>query len=183
MKKILFVCAMLLATAAFSQTEKGGFLVGGGISLLTGEGSSQFAIDPNFGFLVANNFMLGGRVSYDRQNLGNIKTTQFGVGPFARYFVGQTTTKPFAVAEFDFISSTTKNGNSPDIKSNGTRFLFGLGFAAFVNNTVAVEGITGYTYSKFRDVDGSGGFTLRLGFGIYFNNNHMKDLKKNVVGE
>lgn len=183
MKKLLFAVAFLLSIVANAQTEKGAFLLGGGFSLVTGEGSNQFAIDPNFGMLVADNFMFGGRVSYNSQKLGNVQTNQFGIGPFARFFFGQTSTKPFAVTEFDFLSSTTKSGNAGTIKSNGTRFLIGLGFAAFINQTIAVEGVSGYTHSKFKDVDGSGGFTLRLGFGIYFNNKTVKDLKKNVMGQ
>jgi hypothetical protein len=58
-----------------------------------------------------------------------------------------------------------------------------MGFAAFINETVAVEGISGYRYSKFSDVDGVSGFALRFGFQIYLNNNSMKDLKKNVIGQ
>jgi hypothetical protein len=184
MKKIqLLSIICLLAAAANAQTEKGGFTVSGGLGLQTGESASQVVFNPSFGFFVADNFLLGGFISGNFEKLGETKTNQFGIGPFARYYIGKAATKPFVVTEFDFLSRTTKETGAPDIKTNGTRFLFGLGFAAFINENIAVEGITGYNYSKFKDVDGSGGFTLRLGFGLYFNKRHIKDLKTNVVGE
>lgn len=183
MRTSLLVLLLLLSIFSFAQTEKGSVLVGGGFAMRTGEGSSQFLFNPTVGVFVANNFMFGGTVSYNAEKLGELKSNEFGIGPFARYYFGTANTKPFVVSEFDFVTSNTKQSStSTEIKSNGTRFLFGLGFAAFVNETIAVEGISGYSYSKFKNVDGNSGFTLRLGFGIYFNRRSTSDLKKNVMG-
>lgn len=181
MKKLILVFAVALSLQVQAQTEKGGFTVNGGIGLQTGESSSRFSLNPSFGYFVANNFLLGGALNAEFTKLGEVKTNTFGIGPFARYYIGQATTRPFVVTEVDFLTSTTKDDNT-DIKATGTRFLIGLGFAAFVNENVAVEGVSGYTYSKFQDVDGSGGFTLRLGFGLYFNRRSIRDLKTNVMG-
>ena len=183
MQKILACSLVLLSTLAFGQTEKKSVYAGGGFALRTGEGSSQFSLNPTIGYFFADNFALGGTVSYDGQKLGAVTNNSFGIGPFARYYFGKTATKPFAVTEFDFLSTTAKQANASTIKTNGTRFLIGLGFAAFINETVAVEGITGYSYANFKDADGSGGFVLRLGFGLYFNKNSAKTLKTNVIGE
>jgi hypothetical protein len=174
---------MFVSSISFAQTEKGSVLVGGGFAMRTGEGSSQFSFNPTVGYFFANNFSLGGTMVFNSETLGELKSTEFGIGPFARYYFGTANTKPFVVSEFDFVTSNTKQSNtSNEIKSNGTRFLLGLGFAAFVNETVAVEGLSGYSYSKFKDVDGSSGFVLRLGFGLYFNRRSAKDLKTNVMG-
>jgi len=184
MRTSLFVLMLLVSSSSFAQTEKGSVLVGGGFAMRTGEGSSQFLFNPTVGYFFGNNFALGATLAFNSEKLGELKSTEFGIGPFARYYFGTANTKPFVVSEFDFVSSNTKQSStSNEIKSNGTRFLIGLGFAAFVNETVAIEGISGYTYSKFKDVDGSGGFTLRLGFGLYFNRRSAKDLKTNVMGD
>lgn len=184
MKKILLAGMLLAASFAHAQTEEKSVLVGGGFSLQTGSGNSQFTLNPTVGYFVADNFLVGGTLAFNTQKLGTVKTTEFGIGPFARYYFGNTNTKPFLVGEFDFLSSKTKQtSTSNEIKNNGTRFLIGLGFAAFVNETVAVEGVSGYSFSKFKNVDGNGGFNLRLGFGIYFNRRSAKDLKTNVMGK
>lgn len=184
MKKILLAGMLMATTFAQAQTEKNSVLIGGGFALQTGSGNSQFSINPTVGVFAADNFLLGGTLSFNNQKLGSVKSSEFGIGPFARYYFGNTSTKPFVVGEFDFLSSKTKQSSTAsEIKTNGTRFLIGLGFAAFVNETVAVEGVSGYSYNKFKNVDGNGGFTLRLGFGIYFNRRTTKDLKTNVMGK
>lgn len=182
MKKLFVAFGLLLALASHAQTEKGSFLVGGGLGLQTGENSSQFSLNPNFGYFFADNFAAGASLGFDFRKSGNVKQTEVGIGPFARYYFGKTTTKPFVVTELDFLNSTTKTG-SVNIKSTGFGFLFGLGFAAFINENIAVEGVSGYNYNKFKDFDGSGGFSLRLGFQLYFNNKSVKDLKTNVLGK
>lgn len=183
MKKMVVAVAILSSLAGASQTQKNSVLVGGGFALRTGKGSNQFQLNPTVGYFLADNFTVGGTLSFNSQKLGQVKSSEFGIGPFARYYFGSTTTKPFLVGEFDFLSSKTKSSaSSGEIKSNGTRFLIGMGFAAFVNETIAVEGVSGYSYSKFKNADGSGGFNLRLGFGIYFNRQSTRDLKRNVMG-
>ncbi len=165
-----------------AQTEKNSWLVGGGLSLRTGEGNSQFSFNPTAGMFVANNFVLGGNLNFDFNKLGDVQANGFGIGPFARYYFGAGTTKPFVVTEINFETLNTKNKvTNTELKTNGSSFLIGLGFAAFVSNSVAIEGVSGYSYSKYKDSDGSGGFNLRLGFGLYFNRKSADELKKNVM--
>lgn len=182
MKKLLSIVALFIALQATSQTEKGAFLVGGGLSLNTGQNTSQFSLAPNFGYFFADNFAAGANFNLSFSKAGNVKQNEIGLGPFARYYFGKTSTKPFAVTEFNFLNSKTTSGNT-EFKNNGWGFLFGLGFAAFINETVAIEGISGYNYNKFKDADGSGGFSLRFGFQIYLNNRSVDDLKTNVLGK
>ena len=173
---------MLLSLTTMAQTEKNSWLVGGGLSLRTGNSNAAFSFTPSAGMFIADNFVIGGNISYDYTKIGDVKSNGFGIGPFTRYYFGKSSTKPFAVGEFTFQNSTTKNGiTNTNFKTNGYGFLFGLGFAAFINKNVAIEGISGYSFSKFKDTDGSGGFNLRLGFGSYFNRNNVKDLKKSIL--
>lgn len=166
-----------------AQIEKGTVMVGGSLSLKTGEGASEFSLDPNIGFFVANNFAVGGHVKFSSRELGTTKVNEFGIGPFARYYFGVTNTKPFVVTELDYLSSTRKVAGLPNTTASGLGFLFGMGFAAFINDAVAVEGVTGYNYSKYKNTEGVSGFAMRFGFQIYLNNGSMRDLKTNVIGQ
>ncbi len=184
MRALFLLLIICTSTVAFAQVEKGSVFVGGGFAMRTGEGNSQFSFNPTVGVFVSNNFLFGGNLTFDSEKLGEVKSNEFGIGPFARFYFGSSSTKPFVVSEFDFVNSRTRQSSaSSEIKSNGTRFLIGLGFASFINETIAVEGVTGYSYSKFKNVDGNGGFNLRLGFGIYFNRHSADKLKTNVMGE
>ena len=182
MKKLLIAAGIFISSASFAQTERNSWLVGGGVSLRTGQNSGEFSFNPTAGLFIADNFLFGGNINFDYIKQGTVKATAFGVGPIARYYFGHSNTKPFVVSEFNFETLNTKNTNSnTEIKTNGFNFLVGLGFAAFLNRNIAIEGVSGYSYSKYKEVDGSSGFNLRLGFGLYFNRKSVKDLKSNMM--
>ncbi len=182
MKKTLLAACLVISSITYAQTEKNAWLVGGGLSLRTGQNSSQFTFNPTAGMFVINNFALGGTLNFDFSKFGNTKSNGFGIGPFARYYFGTASTRPFVVTEYNYETINTKNSSSnSEIKTSGGNFLFGLGFAAFVNQNIAIEGVSGYSYSKFKDSEGSSGFNLRLGFGLYFNRKSVTDLKSNVL--
>ncbi|TAD92460.1 MAG: hypothetical protein EAY75_02550 [Bacteroidetes bacterium] len=181
MKKMLSALLVLCTLHGLSQTEKSSFLVGGGLGLKTGENNSQFSIDPNFGYFFFDNFAAGANLRLNFSKAGAVRENELGIGPFARYYFGQASTRPFLVSEFDLLTSTFKSGSLKS-KNNGWGFLFGLGFAAFITDNVAVEGVSGYNFSKYKDFEGDGGFSLRLGFQLYFNNSSVKRLKTNVMG-
>lgn len=186
MKRILFSFLTLLSIQALAQTEKGTTLVGGSLNLQTTSNNSTFSINPNLGFFPANNFAIGANVVLNFSKLDSLKTNTIGLGPYVRYYFGKTQTKPFVTTEVNFLHRSIKNtavASKLDEKSNGVGFLLGLGFAAFVNDMVAVEGLTGYNYSKFNASPGSSGFAMRFGFQLYFNRQSYSDLKTNVLGQ
>ena len=188
MKRIAVFVLLFSAGKTFSQTEKGSTLVGGALSLQTTKNNSSFSLTPNIGFFAATNFAIGAGINLNFSKQGDVKNNQVGVGPYLRYYFGKTQTKPFVVTEGSFLSSTYEatdelTNTKKKTSSNGVGFLLGLGFAAFVNDVVAVEGLSGYNYSDFKGSSGSGGFTMRLGFQLYFNRKSMNDLKTNVLGQ
>ncbi|HSK13396.1 MAG TPA: hypothetical protein VK907_09285, partial [Phnomibacter sp.] len=168
MKTILTIPFLLLVMIAGAQTDQGDKLIGGTAGFQTGKNTNQVTIAPTFGIFAADNLAIGGALNFNSSKFGDVRSTTFGLGPFVRYYIGKADTKPFLVSEFDILSTSSKTG-STKISSNGFGFLLGLGFAAFINESVAVEGISGYNYSKFKDVDGSSGFALRFGFQVYLN--------------
>ena len=173
---------LMSSASAFSQTEKGAVLVGGALSFQTTSNNSSFVLNPNIGFFPFNNFALGVTTNFNYAKQGNIKSNQIGVGPFLRYYVGKTQTKPFITTEVGYLHNKieTSLGES---STNGFGFLIGLGFAAFINETVAIEGLTGYNYSDFSDASSASGFTMRFGFQLYFNRKNYDALKTNVIGQ
>lgn len=188
MKRILVFVFLICSSYGFAQTEQDATLVGGALNLQTTKNNSNFSLTPNIGFFPADNFAVGASVNLNFSKQGELRNNQIGIGPYLRYYFGKTQTKPFAVVEGSYLNNTFETRNPvTDVKekttSNGVGFLFGLGFAAFVNDVVAVEGLTGYNYSAFKGTTGSGGFTMRFGFQLYFNRKSYNDLKTNVLGQ
>lgn len=186
MNKLFVILLALVSFPALSQTEKGATIVGGSLSLQTTKNNSNFSFNPNIGFFPANNFALGAGINLNFSKQGDVKNNVFGIGPYARYYFGKTQTKPFFTVEGSYLNSkyetTMDNGEVKELNSSGFGFLLGLGFAAFVNDVVAVEGLSGYNYSDFKNSSGNGGFTMRLGFQLYFSRKSYSDLKTNVLG-
>jgi Outer membrane protein beta-barrel domain len=182
MKKLLFLLLITAAIEASAQTDKGNIMVGGQLGLSTNKDGSDFRFNPQFGVFVANNFALGGEMTFDFSKSGNIRNNEFGIGPFARYYFGKGQTKPFLVTSADYVIVSTKVNNT-ESSATGWNFLFGAGFAAFLNRQVAVEGIAGYRYADYSNTEGSGGLNISLGFQLYFGKELAKDIKKTVTGQ
>lgn len=182
MKKILIAVILLSSIKGNAQTDKGAALVGGALSLQTTSNNSSFVINPNVGFFPVRNFAAGIGFNLNFSKQGNIKNNQIGVGPYLRYYVGKTKTKPFITTEVSYLHNSFETALLKS-STDGFGFLLGLGFAAFINDVVAIEGLTGYNYSDFKDASSASGFTMRFGFQLYFNRKSYDDLKTNVIGE
>ena len=182
MRKIYTILLLTIALQSTAQTEKGNIMTGGQLSLQTNKNSSSFVLNPNFGYFVGNNLALGGNLSLDFAKQGTVSASEFGIGPFMRYYIGKSQTKPFLVFTADYLTQSVKTSTAK-ISTSGYGFLLGMGFAAFLNRNVAVEGIAGYNYADYTNAEGSGGFSLSLGFQLYFGRDVVKDLKRTVTGE
>ena len=179
MRKIIAV--ILLANILYTvnaQTEKGDWIVGGRVDLNTGENSTQIRFNPGAGIFVIDNLAIGGNFGIDYAKSGDLKTTTFGVGPFARYYFTKSNAKPLVHTAFNYISSKAK-GPSTSITNNGINFLAAGGVALFINPNVAVEILAGYSHTKYKDFDGSGGFNLGIGFQVYLSKRQVDDIRSN----
>ena len=171
MKKVyVYVLLMCCGYGAMSQTEHGAWLIGGNFNLSTNDNSTSLGINPNAGYFVANNFAIGGTVMLDYSKLGENKTTTFGIGPFARYYLGPSMVKPFVDGELNFISQKLKVPSTTNTE-NGVNYFLGGGLALFLNRNVALEILAGYEHTKIKDVAGDGGFSMRAGFQVYLHPN------------
>lgn len=177
MKKFVLAFSLLVSSAAvFAQTDKGDFLVGGSFGFRTNSNNSSFSLTPNVGYFFANHFAAGANVTLDFQKTGNVRTTDLGIGPFMRYYFGNANFRPFLTGGIGYLMNRYKIN---DIKytNNGFYTQLGLGGAAFINESVAFEGVAAYNYSDYKNAGSSNGFGLNLGFQVYINRGRMSELK------
>ena len=160
-----------------AQTEKKNWLVGGRIDLNTGENSTHIGFSPGAGIFVIDNFAIGANFLIDYNKTGDVKATDFGIGPFFRYYFLKGMVKPLIHASVNYLSSKYK---SPAFSTtnNGSNILAAGGVAAFLNENVAIEVLAGYSRTKYKDFDGSGGFSLGIGFQVYLNKGQIEKISK-----
>lgn len=179
MRKIIpSIFLMIAFYSANAQTEKGDWLIGGRVDLNTGENSTQIRFNPGAGVFVINNLALGGNLIIDYAKSGDLKTTDFGIGPFARYYFTKSNAKPLLHTSFSYLSSKAKGPNT-SITNNGINFVAAGGVALFMNENVAVEILAGYSHTKYKDFEGSGGFSLGIGFQVYLSKRQVDDIRSN----
>lgn len=180
MKKVyVFVLAVCCGFGAMAQTEKGNWLVGGTFNLNTVSNSTTIGLNPTAGYFVADNFAVGATIMLEYDKFGENKSTTFGAGPLARYYFGKpTNVRPFAHGELNFLSQKFKFPTGTNTE-NGINYFLGAGLALFLNENVALEGLAGYNHTKIKDIEGDGGFALRIGFQVYLRPSRVVEQIKN----
>jgi|SRR6476620_2545929 len=178
MKQIVFF--LLLSGLGFkvaAQTEQGNFLAGGNVQLNTSAHNTIIQVSPTIGYFFVDNFVGGGilNISHTKSGVAGeaARTTNFSIGPFVRYYVGNANVHPFLQGDVEFRSTRYKTGTERTTLT-GTDFFVGPGAAFFLNRNVALEALAGYTHTANKDEKGSGGFAFKLGFQVYINRAQMK---------
>lgn len=170
MRKLLFTTLMCLCIIQLSaQTEQGKILMGAtsnlGLSVQTQDAvednSFNFSIGAQGGYFVINNLAAGLNLGFSTSSQGDFSGTSITIGPFARYYFENV----FFGGSFSFINTNSDNGVS-DFSSNGSQLGLELGYAAFLNNNVAIEPKITYANTG-GDFDGLTAIALNIGFTIY----------------
>ena len=91
------------------KQKKQNWLVGGRIDLNTGENSTHIGFSPGAGIFVIDNFAIGANFLIDYNKTGDVKATDFGVGPFFRYYFLKGMVKPLIHASVNYLSSKYKS--------------------------------------------------------------------------
>lgn len=179
MKRIVISVLVLvfLSSAAFAQTEKGSWMVGGNVALNTAKNDTRITFSPSGGYFFLNNFAAGANVSLDYSKIGGTKTTAWGLGPFSRYYFGTMNVRPFVHADLSFQSNKTVTTNGSNTY-NSTQYFLGAGVAGFINRNVAIEGMAGYKHTAIQNLDGTGGFNLRIGFQVYLSREQVERIRR-----
>src|SRR5262245_12061667 len=120
MKKIIFSFVLLFVfIVAKSQTETGDWLIGGRIDLNTAKNSTHIGINPNAVVFVIKNFAVGGNFLIDYSKSGDGKSTDFGIGPFLRYYFLNGNARPLLHAAISYLSSKVKGPSYSNTNNGG----------------------------------------------------------------
>ncbi|MBS1920798.1 MAG: outer membrane beta-barrel protein [Bacteroidetes bacterium] len=179
MKKyfILFLLTGI-AGLANAQTTKGDWMAGGNISLNTSDNNTQISFSPTLGGFVIDNLAIGGEFLLDYSKTGNNKVTNFGFGPFVRYYFTTANIRPIVQGSLGYISQHVKT-NFSSSTNNGSHYFLGGGAAIFISNQVSLDILMGYDHTKYSDFDGSGGFKLGVGFQVYLLKRQVDKIRGN----
>lgn len=154
MRKAIFallVMSCITASAHAQLIDKGVIMAGGSLEFTSLKGNEVFTVNPTLGYFLADNAALGVSLTYSSIS----KFDQFYIGPFARYYTN------FGLFGHGGIQFTHIKDAE---KENNFDFLLGLGYAAFLNDNVALEPLftvnflDGDTYTRL-------GISLQVYFG------------------
>ncbi len=158
------------ANVGTAPIQQGNWIVGGSLGSLgySFEGESfNVNLNPRAGYFVSDGLAVGlgadlglATFSGDQDNLWS-----YGVAPFVRYYFGQgssSTGRFFGQGEVGIAGYS--NGSGADLK-----FGIGAGYAHFITQSVALEAMLGYNYSKgtMASATAQSGLGVSLGFQIY----------------
>ena len=103
--------------------------------------NTVFNFSPNVGYYVINDLGIGVRLNYYNESIGGESESVFGFGPWARYYIANSSIFAqagidFGPAQFDLYSLFSDESSS--------NLHFGLGYSWFLNNSVAIEPLLQY---------------------------------------
>ena len=174
MKKMLLI--LILASGviiANAQTKKGDWMLGGNFSLNTSDNNTEIALTPDAGLFIINNLALGANLGFIYSKSGDANVTSFGIGPFLRYYFTNARVRPILHGSLNFLSQKTKISGFPSTTNNARSYFLGGGAAIFISDQVSIDGLMGYSHSKFKGFDGGGGFAMTIGFQVYILQSQM----------
>ncbi|WP_257656260.1 hypothetical protein [Parapedobacter lycopersici] len=157
------------ANVGMAPIQQGNWIVGGSLGSLgySFEGESfNINLNPRAGYFVSDGLAvgLGANVGLATSpDADNVWT--YGVAPFVRYYFGQgssATGRFFGQGEVGIAGSSI--GSGADLA-----FGIGAGYAHFITQSVALEAMVGYNYSKatVANANAQSGLGVSLGFQIY----------------
>ena len=160
----LAVFVFLSSNAAYAQIQKGTFLVGAssnfGYSSTSYEDSDDnlnvFSLNLKGGYFVIDDLTFGLSFGYTKYSAGDIDASSTSVGLFGRYYVNGK-----------FFAGMGYNSSKVEDADAINRVPFEVGYAAFINDNIAVEPSLSYSIGV-GDTE-SNQFALNVGFALYFN--------------
>lgn len=191
MRKILIsiFIAIVFSTLSFAQTGQGNFLLGGGFGagfktqqveqpganntiVVSEYRSNSITFNPNIGFFLVDGFAIGleadinNTENKDRNKNTRSTSSYYNIGPFVRYY--------FPVNIFLDAKVGIGNGKSYVYdKSKIFGYAIGAGYAAFLNDHVAIEPRIRYIGTNFSSVSNNdyktknGSLEFVIGLQIY----------------
>lgn len=175
MKKLLSIFAVAIVFTFFSkdltaQTEQGALLAGASSNLsftsLGGKNvddrQNNFDLGLKGGYFLIDNLAAGLNIGFNSMSVGDISSSLFSIGPFARYYFGGTF---YAGAGFDFASQSVNEGDN----LTGSLISFEAGYPIFIGGeTVAIEPSLNYGIGGGDSLKDTNIFGIQVGVFLYF---------------
>jgi hypothetical protein len=161
------------AAVAYEAVQEGNWIVGANIGNIGFNFKSEnfgIEVNPRAGYFISDNAAIGTEVQLGLSIYDGGEEFRYGLTPFVRYYFPEgaaPTHRWFGEALAGFAGSSLEDSEGDAVFSS----VFGLraGYAHFVSENVAIEGILGFTRTS-ADIDvgiGSSGLNLGIGFQIY----------------
>jgi Outer membrane protein beta-barrel domain len=194
MKKIFtFAFAVLVFnTSMQSQTKKDWYIIGGNltnIGLDFQKGNTNFSLNivPRVAWFVRDDFAIGAEVLLGLKTGDGFTTTNYGVGPIARYYLSGNAlesvgkTRWFLDGNVGFYGANTKVSGQESTNTNGLGIGFGPGLAYFINKNIALEAVAKYNLTVgFGNSTTNNALNIGLGFQIYLPKSKLKSIENDV---
>jgi opacity protein-like surface antigen len=147
----IFFC--LFCGLISAQTESGTILLGGGVSFETSDNTSVFRASPNVGIFIMNDVAASATFSL----FAGENTTSWALGPSIRLYL-------FGNEKGKLITQVGVNVGGAKNSDTDFGFELGAGWAAFLNQNIALEILARYTDTG----DIKGIFSIGAGFQIHY---------------
>ena len=194
MKKIFAaaITAVIFSTAAQAQTQKDWYFIGGNLSnigLNFQDSNTTFSLDvtPRVAWFVRDDFAVGAEVLLGLETGDGFTTTNYGVGPIARYYLSGNAiesvgrTRWFLDGNVGFYGTNTKVSGSEGVSTNGLGIGFGPGIAYFINKNIALEAVAKYNLTVgFGNSTTNNALNVGLGLQIYLPKSKLRSLENEV---
>jgi len=172
------IIVTVMSSMAKAQLQKGNWMVGGNIiasnfGLNTDEGYN-FTLQPKGAYFIADNFALGGQLSFGFNGAKEAKTTYiYNVGPLARYFFNDEKEHLLKHGRF-FLEVNFGIGGITQTQEG-----FGPGYAYFISPNIALEALVKYNGDfGFGNRGTSSTIGFNVGFQIYLPTSKVKRISE-----
>ncbi|WP_428230951.1 outer membrane beta-barrel protein [Flavobacterium sp.] len=172
-----------LKTGKGVQFEKGDMFMEGSIKISTGGTNDYYGLSPQFGYFLNDKIAIGGKLSFSSNEvkkasdesdaINGTKTTQFGVGAFARYYFLELASKRFkAYSEVGLGYGHNKTEiNSYSDTSNSITADINVGLNYFFTKNLAVSFTLAniLSYNSVSPENGPSSNTFNLNLNLFEN--------------
>jgi outer membrane protein W len=163
---------LLSSLSSYSQTEKGTWMLGGyastGLTFESDNNSFGIIVSPGIGYFMSDNLAIGLGIPLLLSTEENYRYIAYGISPFIRYYFGTPSELMFFVTGSFGIDGWSSKYDDTTNSSSSITGKAGVGCTYFLNESIGLETILGYTYDKPKDYDPTSGISLSIGFQIYF---------------
>ncbi len=190
---------LCILSTSFGQTEedknyisKGQWLVGGKLSLSTGEDFENytFSVSPMGGYFIGGKIAVGLSVNYAHSNIFSVDAEPMGSGtslaaaPFVRYYFSVNKLAPFAEVTYGGNWQKWESSFNGAVSKNPSSFYSGgIGLNYFISRNVALEGVMKYEKTINSDFEGTLGFDIGIQFFPSRKNTKSATDEKNYISK